>query len=206
MHKLIYELDLSLIQKTQIENYLALLSKWSKAYNLTAITDYDEMVVKHILDSLSIKDYVTGNRIIDVGTGAGLPGLILAIVFPDKQFTLLDSNGKKIRFLIQGIHDLGLKNCEVAQARVEDYKPEQTFDCITSRAFADLKLMLNVTQHLAHENTVWLAMKGDIADEEFGNITNAQKIDLTVPGLNEKRTLVVIAKEVVDVVSKNISG
>ncbi len=193
MHKFIQSLDLSLAQKTQIENYLALLSKWSKAYNLTAITDYDEMVAKHVLDSLSIKEYVTGDRIIDVGTGAGLPGLILSIVFPDKYFTLLDSNGKKIRFLIQAIHDLSLKNCEAIQMRVEDYQPAQPFDCITSRAFADLKLMLNLTRHLAHEQTVWLAMKGDISDQELKQVEYAKKISLTVPSLNEQRALIFIS-------------
>ncbi len=195
MHKFIQALDLSPAQKTQLENYLALLSKWNKTYNLTAIKDYDEMVVKHILDSLSIQEYVVGNTIIDVGTGAGLPGLVLAIAFPDKHFTLLDSNGKKIRFLIQAIHELGLKNCEAVQARVEDYKPEKTFDCITSRAFADLKLMLDVTQHLAHENTVWLAMKGDISDEELHHIEHAKKINLSVLGLNEKRALVLVSPQ-----------
>ena len=192
MHKLITALDLSPQQKKLLETYLELLSKWNKTYNLTAIKDYDEMVVKHILDSLSIKEYVAGNTIIDVGTGAGLPGLVLAIVFPDKHFTLLDSNGKKIRFLIQAIHELGLKNCATVQARAEDYKPEKTFDCVTSRAFADLKLMLDLTRHLAHENTVWLAMKGDVSDEELSHIAHAKKINLSVPGLDEKRALVLI--------------
>jgi len=193
MHKLIQSLNLSAQQKQLLEDYLALLAKWNKTYNLTAITGYDEMVIKHILDSLSIKDYVAGDRVIDVGTGAGLPGLVLAIVFPNKHFTLLDSNGKKIRFLIQAIHELGLKNCEPVQSRVEDYQPQQTFDCIVSRAFADLKEMLNVTSHLAHAKAIWLAMKGDITDEELSHISHAKKINLSVPNLNEKRALVLIS-------------
>lgn len=194
MHKLLMSLELPAPQKQQLEDYLILLSKWNNTYNLTAIKNYDEMVVKHVLDSLSIQDYVTGDSVLDVGTGAGLPGLVLAIVFPDKQFTLLDSNGKKIRFLLQAIHDLGLKNCEAIQSRVEDYQPQKSFDCITSRAFASLKEMLLLTQHLSHDKTAWLAMKGDIADEEFSDIKGARKINLSVPTLHEKRVLIVVTK------------
>lgn len=192
MHKLIQALDLSAHQKQQLEGYLALLAKWNKVYNLTAIKDYDEMVVKHILDSLSIKDYVIGDTVIDVGTGAGLPGLVLAIVFPDKHFTLLDSNGKKIRFLIQAIHELGLKNCEPVQSRIEEYKSLKLFDCIATRAFTNLTEMLTVTNHLAHAETVWLAMKGDVTDEELIHVRHVKKINLSVPNLNEKRTLILI--------------
>lgn len=192
MHKFIQDLDVLPQQKQSLEDYLGVLSNWNKTYNLTAIKEYDEMVVKHILDSLSIKEYINGESILDVGTGAGLPGLVLAIAFPQKQFTLLDSNGKKIRFLIQAIHELGLKNCEPVQSRVEAYRPSKPFDCITTRAFADLAEMLALTQHLAHEKTVWLAMKGDISDLELREIHHAKKINLSVPNLHETRTLVLI--------------
>lgn len=190
MHKLIQSLDISNDQKQLLEDYLALLIKWNKVYNLTAIKNYNEMVVKHILDSLSVKEYLSGESVLDVGTGAGLPGLVLAIVFPEKQFTLLDSNGKKVRFLTQTIHALGLKNCSAVQSRIEAFQPEKSFDCITTRAFAGLRKMLDLTQHLANEETQYLAMKGDISPDELEGVEGAVCYPLTVAALNEKRTLV----------------
>lgn len=190
--------DCSDLQKQQLEAYLALLSKWNKAYNLTAIRDYDSMVVKHIYDSLSIIDFVEGQRVVDVGTGAGLPGIPLAIWFPDKQITLLDSNGKKTRFLTQAIFELGLTNCTVVQSRVEDFQPELKFDCITSRAFADLSKMLMLTQHLSHNKTQWLAMKGEVTASETQNLPasfNARIKKLDVPDLYEARHLVILSTD-----------
>lgn len=191
MHKYIEELPYSEEQKNLFENYVSLLLKWNKAFNLTAITDYDEVIVKHVLDSLSIANYVQGDHILDIGTGAGLPGLMLAIIFPQKQFTLLDSNGKKVRFLNQAIFELSLHNVTTVQTRVEKFIPNVVFDCIVSRAFADLSKMLALTKQLKHENTIYLAMKAN-AEQELEDISDAEIINLSVPHLQEKRTLIIL--------------
>lgn len=192
MHKYIKELSYSDEQKILFETYVALLLKWNKKFNLTAITDYNEVIVKHILDSLSIANYVQGDQVLDVGTGAGLPGLILAIIFPEKQFTLLDSNGKKIRFINQAVFELNLKNVKTEQTRVENFQSNIVFDCIITRAFADLQKMLDLTNHLKQDKTIYLAMKANFSNEVLLKSKKANKISLSVPHLNETRTLVVI--------------
>ena len=129
-------LDDSKLEK--LIDYINFLSKWNQAYNLTSIRNPKDMVGKHLLDSLAIAPYATGERLIDVGAGAGLPGIPLAIAYPEKSLTLLDSNNKKISFLIQAKHDLGLDNVEVVNSRVEDYNPPLCFDQVLSRAFTSL--------------------------------------------------------------------
>jgi 16S rRNA (guanine527-N7)-methyltransferase len=183
-------------QTKQIEQYLALIGKWNKAYNLTAIKDPREMVVLHIADSLSINPYLHGKRIIDVGTGAGLPGIPLAIVNPDKQFTLLDSNGKKTRFVTQAVLELGLENIEIIQERAANYQPEHCFDSVITRAFSSINDMLSATKHLCCKDGVFLAMKGAYPQDELDELLNGfeiKKIEkLAVPGLKAERHLVCI--------------
>lgn len=146
LHQLGYEA--SDVQLTQLAEYLLMLEKWNKAYNLTAIRSASEMVTRHLLDSLTLLKYVHGQRVIDVGTGGGLPGIPLAIMQPDIQFTLLDANGKKTRFLQQVVYHLQLDNVIVIQSRVEQYAPDPLFDQVVTRAYANLNDIINTCQHL----------------------------------------------------------
>lgn len=177
-------------------DYLALLQKWNRVYNLTAIRDEKEMFVKHLLDSLSVAPYVSSKRLIDVGTGAGLPGIPLAIVFPERQIDLLDSNSKKTRFLIQAKADLGLSNVQVIQQRVEQYAPEILYDGVISRAFASLDDMLSWTRHLLASDGCWWAMKAQKTQDEVAHLPEFAKMlqvfNLDVPGLSAQRTLIQI--------------
>lgn len=157
-------------------DYVKLLDKWNKAYNLTSVRDPKEMLSKHILDSLLIAPHLVGKRFIDVGTGPGLPGIPLAIYHSDKQFVLLDSLGKRIRFLKQTIHELGLKNVEIVQSRVEDYQPEEKFDGVISRAFASLQDMATWCAHLATESGYFYAMKGVFPQDEIDQLDKNQFI------------------------------
>lgn len=183
----------------QIEQYLQLLLKWNKAYNLTAIRDLETMRIKHIADSLAVDPYLHGDVILDVGTGAGLPGIPLAIANPQKQFILLDSNGKKVRFLRQVIQELELKNVQAVQSRVEEYQPNQSISTIISRAFASIYDMLQQTKHLANKDTQFLAMKGIVPQEELENLPTGFKLvaihELKIPELHEPRCLIVIEKD-----------
>lgn len=176
--------------------YLALLVKWNGAYNLTAIRDPEQMVIKHLLDSLSIVPYVQGGSLIDVGTGAGLPGLVLAIVKPELDVTLLDSNGKKVRFLRQVIADLKICNANAVQMRVEEF--DRQFDLVSSRAFATLADMVNGSRQLLAENGEFLAMKGVYPTEEIAALPEGfsvrDVVPLTVPFLDEERHLVRIVR------------
>ena len=176
----------------KLDAFLALLIKWNKAYNLTAIRDRDEMVTKHILDSLAVVPYIKGERILDVGTGAGLPGIPLAIALPQYHFTLLDSNGKKIRFITQAVSELNIKNVEVVQARVEEYQSESAYQTIISRAFTSISEFIDKTKHLLAKDGQILAMKGKEFDQELKNFAGHVKVHkLDVPGLKEQRHLVV---------------
>lgn len=176
--------------------YLALLVKWNGAYNLTAVRDPEQMVVKHLLDSLSILPHVQGKTLIDVGTGGGLPGFVLAVTKPELQVTLLDSNGKKIRFLRQAIAELAVSNAVAVQSRVEDFV--EGFDVVTSRAFATLADMVEGSEQLLKPGGEFLAMKGVRPDEEIAalpaHIAVAGILPLTVPFLNEERHLVRLKK------------
>jgi len=140
--------------------YLALLEKWNAAFNLTAVREPGEMVSKHLLDSLTVLPHLHGARILDVGTGAGLPGIPLALAAPERHFTLLDSNGKKTRFVTQVVLSLGMRNVTVVKARVEEYREAAGFDSIVSRAFANLADFVTASAHLLAPGGRWLAMKG----------------------------------------------
>jgi 16S rRNA (guanine527-N7)-methyltransferase len=183
-------------QLEQLVDYLALLSKWNKTYNLTAIRDEGQMVTRHLLDSLAMAGHVTGQRIIDVGTGAGLPGIPLAIAFPEREFHLLDSNGKKTRFLFQVKTALGLDNMVIHQARVENFRVAEPFDAVLSRAFASLQDMVRDCGHLLAPGGHLLAMKGARPTQELESVrrmgAGVVVHSLAVPGLDEQRHLVEI--------------
>lgn len=173
--------------------YLSLLYKWNQAYNLTAVRDMDSMVTRHLLDSLAILSWVKGPRVLDVGTGPGLPGIPLALANPALQVVLLDSNGKKIRFLQEVKRALALDNIEIVQSRVENYLPTQGFDTVTSRAFSDLQHMLAGTHHLIAADGIWLAMKGRHPDAELASIDRCYHIEsYTVAGVDGERCCVII--------------
>lgn len=177
----------------KLVHYLNLLIKWNKTYNLTAIKQADEMVIKHLLDSLSVAKHIKGQRLLDVGTGAGLPGIPLALLFGDKHFTLLDSNGKKTRFLNQVKRELSLNNVDIVQIRCENYHPQPAFDTVISRAFASIDDMIKLTKHLLDSKGQWLAMKGKKPDAQLQQLNyNQQCIELSVPFLADERCLVVI--------------
>ncbi|RUL75375.1 16S rRNA (guanine(527)-N(7))-methyltransferase RsmG [Dyella choica] len=178
-------------------DYLALLERWNAAYNLTAIRNPAEMVTRHLLDSLAILPHVRGETLADLGTGPGLPGIPLAIAAPGRQLLLVDSNGKKVRFLREAIRALKLEGVRALQSRVEEV--EGRFDCITARAFASLADMLAWGGHLLAPGGVWLAMKGKTPDEELAGIPPAFALRgvhaLTVPGLGAaERHLVVLER------------
>ncbi|ENM5762654.1 16S rRNA (guanine(527)-N(7))-methyltransferase RsmG [Vibrio mimicus] len=187
-------------QREQLVGYVQLLDKWNKAYNLTSVRDPMEMLVKHILDSLVVSVHLEGERFIDVGTGPGLPGIPLAIMHPDKQFVLLDSLGKRIRFLKQVIHELKISNVLPVQSRVEEFDPEQGFDGVLSRAFASMTDMVNWCQHLPKPNGgVFLALKGVRPDDEITllpewcSVTDIKA--LQVPELEGERHLVILSRK-----------
>ncbi|WP_262965315.1 16S rRNA (guanine(527)-N(7))-methyltransferase RsmG [Methylobacter psychrophilus] len=174
----------------QLLGFIKLLEKWNKAYNLTAIRDKEEMVRLHLLDSLAILPFIEGKRIIDIGTGAGLPGIPLAIYLPDIEFTLLDSNAKKTRFVQQAILELKLKNVTVCHNRVEQYHPETSFDTAITRAFASLSDIVELTAHLLNKNGVLLAMKGQAPDVSELESAITTLIPVNVPGITAERCLV----------------
>ncbi len=178
--------------------YLALLEKWNKVYNLTAVRDPEEMLVKHLLDSLAVMPHLKWDKLIDVGTGAGLPGIPLAIMCPTKQVDLLDSNSKKTRFLIQAKVELNLVNTQVIYERVENYKPSVLYDGVISRAFASMNDMLHWTTHLLKEDGIWWAMKSQKDFEDLtalsGGIKIQKMIELFVPGLEADRMLLKVIK------------
>lgn len=192
-------LGLDLGHKPALVEYLDLLQKWNKPFNLTAVRSKREMVIKHLLDSLSVMPHLElVRRVCDVGTGAGLPGIPLAIYLPDTHFVLLDSNGKKTRFLQQVVNQLDLKNVEVVQDRVEKYQPQERFDVVISRAFADLNRMCRVTDHLLSDDGRWLAMKSQTAESEISDLdldfTVQKTVNLKVPFLNDARMLAIVIK------------
>lgn len=188
-------IDLSSAQQGRLLDYVNLLHKWNAAYNLTAVRDPAEMVVRHLLDSLSVLPHVQATEIIDVGTGAGIPGIPLALALPDLQVTLLDSNGKKTRFAKQAALELGLSHVKVVQARAEQYR--NVSPQVISRAFASLPDMLDVAGHLLAPGGRMLAMKAVLTDIEMAGVQapwQVQRISLTVPGLDERRQLIVLTQ------------
>jgi len=175
----------------QLLGFIKLIEKWNKAYNLTAIRDREEMARLHILDSLAIAPHIEGKRVIDIGTGAGLPGIPLAICLPEIDFTLLDSNAKKTRFVQQVVLELKLKNVEVLHSRVENYHPEKTYDAVLTRAFAGLSDIVRLTAHLLSKDGVLLAMKGQNPDAELAGIAAKKSVvSVSVPGTDIERCLV----------------
>ncbi len=190
-------LKVNLTQYKQLISYLQQLWRWNKAYNFSAIRNLQDMISLHLLDSLSAAPALLDkavNRIIDVGTGAGLPGLVLAITIPEKQFTLLDANSKKIRFLKQVKHELQLANVNLQLTRAKEFNPNRCYDRVISRAFASLPNMLDHTEHLICPKGQFIAMKGNYPEMEIRNLPsrfsllNSQL--LQVPGVTAKRHLI----------------
>lgn len=193
----IAQLGLEVLPEVQqkLLSYLALLQKWNKVYNLTAIYQPEQMVSHHLLDSLVVLPHLWPGQWLDVGCGAGLPGVVLALMRPEWAFTLLDSNSKKTSFVQQAVIELELRNVSVCCARVEGWQPEVKFDGIISRAFAEMADFIAQTRHLLAQEGSWVAMKG-MPDEELkqlpANIRVEQKIPLQVPGLDATRCLVIL--------------
>ena len=195
-------LELSDTQQQQLVDYVVMIDKWNKAYNLTSVRDPKQMMVKHILDSLAIVPHLSasaGENIIDVGTGPGLPGMPLAIAFPNKSFTLLDSLGKRVRFMTQCVHTLKLTNVTPVQSRVEEHNSEKPYDIVLSRAFASLKDMLHWCEHLVDSDGQFLALKGQFPQEEIDEVSDHFQVsrteNLTVPNLVGERHLVWLKKK-----------
>lgn len=190
------DIDLTEKQKQQLVDYVGLLAKWNKAYNLTSVRDPQQMLIRHIMDSIVVNGQFNGTKFIDVGTGPGLPGVPLAIVRPDSHFVLLDSLGKRIRFLKQVQHELGLTNIEPVQSRVEEYRIENGFDGVISRAFASLNDMLGWCHHLPSSEGRFYALKGVIRDDEMvlpEGFVIESITELEVPELDEQRHLVKVS-------------
>jgi 16S rRNA (guanine527-N7)-methyltransferase len=177
-------------------DYIALIEKWNRVYNLTAIREPEKMVSHHLLDSLAVAQHLRARRLLDVGSGAGLPGIPLALANPDMQVTLLDSNHKKAAFLNQAVIELDLKNAEVCAERVESWQTQARFDVIISRAFSDIGEFLRITRHLLAPGGVFAAMKGLHPYEEIDKLPPGcrvlQVLPLTIPGLEGARHLVLI--------------
>ncbi len=180
----------------RLRQLLEELVRWNQKFNLTGLTDLESMVSHHLLDSLAVHRYLHGAAIADVGTGAGFPGLPLALVNPERRFTLIDSNGKKIRFVSHAVRTLGLMNVEPLQARVETLRPERPFDTVVARAFAALPQMLEAVGPLCGGDTRVLAMKGKWPQAELDALPPGWRVaeshTLTVPGLAQARCLIVL--------------
>lgn len=189
------ELELCDTKVSLLNSYINLLDKWNKAYNLTAIRDINEMLDRHLVDSLSIAKHIQGERFIDVGTGPGLPGIPLAILYPEKHFTLLDSNGKKTRFLNQSKIELGLDNISIINDRIENCHPQQKFDGVLSRAFATLEDMLEGSEQVCEEGGHFYAMKGVYPEIELQAIGKPYKVQpIHWQGNQDERHLVIISQ------------
>ncbi|MCK5666042.1 MAG: 16S rRNA (guanine(527)-N(7))-methyltransferase RsmG [Thiotrichaceae bacterium] len=190
------ELEASESQIDLLLAFVSLIEKWNKAYNLTAIRNRDEMLRLHILDSLAILPCVSGQKIIDVGTGAGLPGIPLAILMPDVQFTLVDSNSKKTRFVQQAALELRLNNVSVIHGRIESLGHEGEYDAVLSRAFASLEDIMNMTEYLLQPEGVLIAMKGQKPENELKKIDRIYSVTpIIVPGVDAERCVVRINKK-----------
>lgn len=190
------QLDVSPATVERLLDYLDLLDRWNATYNLSAVRERGEMVTRHLLDSLSVAPFVQGETLADLGTGAGLPGIPLAILAPQRRVTLVDSNGKKTRFLRAAVRELGLANVGVAETRVDSVPGR--FDCVTARAFASLADMLGQGGHLLAPGGVWLAMKGRAPADEIAALPAGFRVEavvpLAVPGLDAERCVVVIRR------------
>ncbi|NOY71403.1 MAG: 16S rRNA (guanine(527)-N(7))-methyltransferase RsmG [Gammaproteobacteria bacterium] len=190
------KLTLSDVQFLRLTRHLELIVKWNRVYNLTAIRDTDVMVTHHLMDSLLMTPYIQGEKILDVGTGAGLPGIPLAIIYPEKQFFLIDSKKKKTRFLAQVVIELGLDNVEISSHRIEHFAPGVLFDTIISRAFSTIARLLQVTARLCAQQGQIVFMKGGYPVEELTAVPATFRLDqiarLNVPGIDAERHVAII--------------
>ena len=178
---------------------MALMQKWNKVYNLTAVREPLEMVTLHLLDSLSVLPHINSRNLLDVGSGGGLPGVVLAICKPDLLVTTIDTVQKKAIFMRQVKGELGLDNLTVVHERVESYRSTEKFDAIISRAFSEIALFIKLTKHLLAQNGQWLAMKGQVPHDELINLPQQNKIiRLQVAGLDAERHLVVLENMTLD--------
>ena len=195
------ELSLDIKFSHALLNYLDLLVRWNKAYNLTAIRDPNEMLTKHLLDSLAMHPYFTQENLADLGTGAGLPGIPLAIIRPEAQISLIESNGKKTRFLREVVRQLGLNNVTVIESRAESVNKPEQFQSITARAMDRLAGILAVGGHLLNKDGVLLAMKGPQINDEIAELPSQWQVkachSLHVPGLLAERQLVIVGRNAV---------
>lgn len=186
-------------QKQQLVDFVGMLNKWNKAFNLTSVRDPEQMLIRHIMDSLVVSPHLKGSRFIDVGTGPGLPGIPLAILNPDKEFVLLDSLGKRIRFQKQVQFELGINNISSVESRVEAYQPEELFDGVLSRAFASIQDMLHWCHHLPKNDGCFYALKGQLSEDEMSQLPAGfvvtDTIELNVPKLDEQRHLLRVIKQ-----------
>ncbi|MGS0677076.1 16S rRNA (guanine(527)-N(7))-methyltransferase RsmG [Shewanella sp. 0m-4] len=186
-------------QKKQLVDFVGMLNKWNKAFNLTSVRDPEQMLIRHIMDSLVVSPHLKGSRFIDVGTGPGLPGIPLAILNPDKEFVLLDSLGKRIRFQKQVQFELGINNISSIESRVEAYQPEELFDGVLSRAFASIQDMLHWCHHLPKVDGCFYALKGQLSEEEMSQLPAGFVVtdvfELKVPKLDEQRHLLRVIKQ-----------
>ena len=182
-------------QQKKLIAFIALIEKWNKAYNLTAIRNPEDMVRLHLSDSLAITNHIQGPKVLDIGTGAGLPGIPLALIYPHYSFVLLDSNSKKTRFVQQAVIELGLKNVTVWHGRIEHYQPTIYFNSIVSRAFSSVQSFVSVASERLSSGGVLLAMKGRHPDKELQQIDNDfSVIPIMVPGVDAERCLVQLDK------------
>ena len=191
------------IEKLELENkdylyiklliYKDLLIKWNKVFNLISVNSVDEIVTHHFLDCLAVVSFIEGKNILDVGSGAGLPGIIISLCYPEKNITLVDSVGKKTAFLKQTCAELNLSNITVINKRVEDITTNKLFDSIIARAFAEMQVLIDLTRHLIEDNGAWYGMKSKkINEEEISTNFLVQKRDIIVPYLDAERYLVKI--------------
>jgi len=183
----------------QVTEYLHLLEKWNGVYNLTAMSGPGEMMRGHALDCIAIEPHVRGPCILDVGTGAGLPGILLAMMHPEWEIVMLDSNRKKLAFVTQAIAELGLGNARTEHARIEDYRPMETFDCVVARAFSAADRILSLVSHLVSERGRIVMMKGRLSGDELDVLPvkgrTIEIVPLSVPGLGAERHLLISTPE-----------
>lgn len=193
LQKGLAQMGIVLSQQAQekLIDFLFFLSKWNKTYNLTSVTDIHQMVIYHLLDSLSIAPYVQGENIVDVGSGAGLPGIPLAIYYPERQFVLIDSVGKKTRFINQAARHLGLTNVQAVHTRAEEYPMPAAFDTMTARAVGSIDYLLPIATHLLKPTGQMLVMKSDVSEKECEAVAH-KTMTLFVPGVTSNRSLIIL--------------